>query len=73
MVNIVLDKAGRAVLPKEIRDRFDTNVFEVVAEKNKIILRPRNGLLSWHGKLPNIDVEGWNKERKKEIAREPTS
>lgn len=73
MVNIVLDKSGRAVFPKEIRDQFETNVFEISVLENEIILKPKEGLLSWYGKVPNIDVEGFRKEKKKEIAREPVA
>ncbi len=73
MVNIVLDKSGRVVLPKEVREKFDTNVFEIVAEEDRIILKPREGLLSWYGKVPNIDVQGFRKEKKKEIVNEPTA
>ncbi|MBI2446192.1 AbrB/MazE/SpoVT family DNA-binding domain-containing protein [Candidatus Micrarchaeota archaeon] len=71
MVNVVLDKSGRVVLPKEIREKFGTNVFEITLEENKIILKPKEGLLSWYGKVPQIDVEGFRKEKKKEIGREP--
>lgn len=71
MVNIVLDKVGRAVFPKEIREQFETNVFEITVSEKNIILKPKEGLLSWYGKVPNIDVEGFRKEKKKETSHEP--
>lgn len=73
MVNVVLDKSGRVVLPKEIRKKFDTDVFEVFAEVDKIVLTPKDGFLSWYGRVPNIDVDGFRKEKKKEISREPVA
>jgi bifunctional DNA-binding transcriptional regulator/antitoxin component of YhaV-PrlF toxin-antitoxin module len=71
MVDITLDKAGRVVFPKKFREKFDTNVFEVIEKNNGLLLKPKATLLSWAGKVPDIDVKGWHKERKKEIAREP--
>ncbi len=65
-----MDKSGRAVFPKEIREQFGTNIFEVKAMKNEIVLKPKDNLASWFGKVPNIDVEGFRRERKKEMARE---
>lgn len=70
MAYLVLDKAGRTVFPKSLREQFDTNVFEVTATKKEIVLKPRENLASLFGKFPEIDVEGFRKERNKEIARE---
>lgn len=42
-LRIPIDKAGRVVLPKEIRDRFGLTAgseFEVKEEKDRIVLRP---------------------------------
>ncbi len=73
MVNIVLDKSGRAVFPKEIREKFDTNVFEVIAGEKKITLKPKKGLLSLFGKFPELDNDEFLREKKEEIAREDSS
>lgn len=42
-VIIPIDKAGRVVLPKEVRERLGLHAgteFEVIEEKNRIILNP---------------------------------
>jgi AbrB family looped-hinge helix DNA binding protein len=42
-VTIPIDKAGRVVLPKEVRDRLGIqagNEFEVIEEENRIVLKP---------------------------------
>ena len=70
MENICLDKNGRMVLPKKIREKFDTNVFEIETEKNKIVLKPLESLKSVMGKYPGLDIEEFRKERKKEIENE---
>lgn len=43
VLHIPIDKAGRVVLPKEIRDRMGLPAgteFEVIEEKDRIILKP---------------------------------
>lgn len=42
-ISIPIDKAGRIVLPKEIRDRIGVQAgeeFEVIEESDRIILKP---------------------------------
>lgn len=70
MVFVNIDKAGRMVLPKAIRDKFETNTFEVATRKNEIILKPKKGLLGLFGKFPKIDVEKFRKEHKEEAKNE---
>lgn len=43
ILHIPIDKAGRVVLPKEIRERMGLHAgseFEVIEETNRIILKP---------------------------------
>lgn len=43
VIHIPIDKAGRVVLPKEIRDRMGLPAgteFEVIEEQDRIILKP---------------------------------
>ncbi len=70
MAFVTVDKAGRLVLPKAIRDEFDTNTFEVKAEKNKIVFKPKEGLKSLFGKYPQIDMAKFRKQHEEDAENE---
>ena len=72
MENVTVDKSGRLVIPKKVRDEFDTNVFSVEVEKNSIVLRPKKGLRGLFGKFPGI-MEGFAEWKKEEVERENSS
>ncbi|MBI2067323.1 MAG: AbrB/MazE/SpoVT family DNA-binding domain-containing protein [Deltaproteobacteria bacterium] len=66
-LQIPIDKAGRVVLPKGIRDRLGLNAgteFEVIEEPDRIILKP----------VPDrpkiIKENGWLKVEFKELPKE---
>ena len=73
MEEVVVDKAGRMVLPKKVRDEFDTKVFEVTVEKKKIILKPKKGLADLFGSLPDLDTKAFYRWKKEEAKRETIS
>jgi len=58
------------VLPKEVRDEFDTDTFEIETKRNEIVLKPKAGLRSLVGKYPQIDVEKFKKEHAEEWQNE---
>ena len=70
MEEVAVDKAGRLVLPKPIRTRFDTSVFTVEVVRNTVVLKPRRNLLCWFGKFPDADADGFLRWKKEESGRE---
>ncbi len=70
MVFVTLDKAGRMVLPKLLREEFNTDVFDVVKRDHEIVLKPKTGLLGLFGKFPKLDVENFKKEHAEEWRNE---
>lgn len=73
MENVTVDKSGRLVIPKKVRESFDTNVFSVQVEKNAIVLRPKTGLRGLFGAFPDLDMEEFKKWKKEEVERENSS
>lgn len=78
-IQIPIDKAGRVVLPKEVRERLGVQPgteLEVIEEANRIILRPvekeaktvvKNGLLVI---VPDKDYTRYGEEDPVKLARE---
>jgi len=64
---VTIDRSGRMVLPKKIRDRFDSNRFEVKATEDCIELIPIEPLSSLLGALPDIDLEKIYREHDQEV------
>lgn len=70
---VTVDKSGRVVLPKKVRDHFDGREFEVLVEKNAIVLKARKGFLGLFGKAPELDMPGFDRQRRKEIVDEDSA
>jgi AbrB family looped-hinge helix DNA binding protein len=64
---VTIDRSGRMVVPKKIRDRFDANRFEVRATEDRIELIPIEPLSSLLGALPDIDLEKIYREHDQEV------
>ena len=73
MEYVTLDKSGRMIMPKKIRQEFETNVFEVNIEKSKIVLKPTAGLAGLFGVAPELNVNEYLKEKKEAARRENSS
>jgi AbrB family looped-hinge helix DNA binding protein len=81
-MTLTLDKFGRVVLPKEVRDRLDLQAgdqLDVVAAGNGLLLRPvrdatplkrKAGLLVFHGKAEG-DLEDAVRRGRQERIRDP--
>lgn len=67
---ITIDPSGRLVLPKKIRNSFDTDRFEVRKNDDSIELIPVKPLHSLFGILPEIDMEKIYREHNLEVERE---
>ncbi|MFH1200440.1 MAG: AbrB/MazE/SpoVT family DNA-binding domain-containing protein [Candidatus Micrarchaeota archaeon] len=65
-----MDKSGRLVLPKKVRDEVGGRVFEVTVEKKSVVLRPRKGLAGLFGKTPGLGIAGFDRHRREEMAHE---
>ncbi|OPY37082.1 MAG: hypothetical protein A4E35_01545 [Methanoregula sp. PtaU1.Bin051] len=67
---ITIDRSGRLVLPKKIRNSFDTDRFEVRTTDSMIELIPVRSLRSLLGALPDLDTEKIYKEHEEEVKEE---
>lgn len=67
---ITIDQSGRLVLPKKIRNSFDTDRFEVRKTDDSIELIPIKPLHSLFGILPEIDMERIYREHNHEVEME---
>ncbi|MFA5214218.1 MAG: AbrB/MazE/SpoVT family DNA-binding domain-containing protein [Methanoregula sp.] len=67
---VTIDRSGRMVLPKKIRDRFPANRFEVKVAEDRIELIPIEPLSSLLGSLPDIDLEKIYREHNQEVDEE---
>jgi AbrB family looped-hinge helix DNA binding protein len=67
---ITIDQSGRLVLPKKIRNRFDTDRFEVKTTDDAIELIPIKPLHTLFGILPEIDMEKIYREHNREVEME---
>jgi len=67
---ITVDQNGRLVLPKKIRNIFDTDRFEVKTTDDSIELIPIKPLHTLFGILPEIDMEKIYREHNLEVEME---
>ena len=67
---IMVDATGRMILPKKIRDHFNTKRFEVRAKEGHIELIPVKPLDALFGILPEIDMEKIYREHDLEVEEE---
>ena len=67
---ITVDQNGRLVLPKKIRNIFDTDRFEVKTTDDSIELIPIKPLHTLFGILPEIDMEKIYQEHNLEVEME---
>lgn len=67
---ITIDQSGRLVLPKKIRNIFDTDRFEVRTTESVIELIPVKSLRSLLGALPDLDINKIYKEHEEEVEEE---
>jgi bifunctional DNA-binding transcriptional regulator/antitoxin component of YhaV-PrlF toxin-antitoxin module len=67
---ISLDRSGRLVLPKKIRNHFATNRFEISIDNGKIELIPIKPLSSLLGILPDLDIEAIYRDHDREVEEE---
>lgn len=67
---ISLDRSGRLVLPKKIRNHFATNRFEISIDNGKIELIPIKPLSSLLGILPDLDIEAIYLDHDREVEEE---
>lgn len=69
---ITIDATGRMVLPKKIRDHYNSNRFEVRETKGHIELIPVKPLRSLLGIFPDLDTEAIYHDHDREVAEEDT-
>jgi bifunctional DNA-binding transcriptional regulator/antitoxin component of YhaV-PrlF toxin-antitoxin module len=67
---ISLDRSGRLVIPKKIRNHFATNRFEISIDNGKIELIPIKPLSSLLGILPDLDIEAIYLDHDREVEEE---
>lgn len=67
---ITMDRSGRILLPKKVRTAFHTNCFEILANDDRIELRPVTPIQGLFGVLPDLDVDRIREEHECEVARE---
>ena len=62
-----VDKNGRMVLPKRIRDEVHANCFNVkVDDGERIVFIPVKSTDEMFGSMPRLDIEDFRKEHAKE-------
>ncbi len=67
---ITVDATGRMVLPKKIRDRFESNRFKVREAEGRIELIPVKPISSLLGIFPDLDIEAIYRDHDREVAEE---
>lgn len=67
---ITVDATGRMVLPKKIRDRFESNRFRVRETEGHIELIPVKPLSSLLGIFPDLDLEAIYRDHDREVEEE---
>jgi AbrB family looped-hinge helix DNA binding protein len=67
---ITVDATGRMVLPKKIRDRFESNRFRVRETEGHIELIPVKPLSSLLGIFPDLDIEAIYLDHDREVEEE---
>lgn len=66
MVFVRVDKMGRILLPKKVRDEINADSFDLEVEKEKIILNRIKSIKEMRGSMPLLKVENWWREHCKE-------
>ena len=61
-----VDKQGRVILPKKIREEFDTRQFAVEKEEERLVFIPVKSLRQAAGMLPGINMQKYWREHRKE-------
>lgn len=69
---IKMDKNGRVVIPGKFRKRFNTALFTLEADENRIELRPVKSLSGLFGSLPELDLDRIHDEHDAEVRDEHT-
>jgi AbrB family looped-hinge helix DNA binding protein len=67
---ITVDATGRMVLPKKIRDRFESNRFKVREAEGHIELIPVKPLSSLFGIFPDLDIRAIYRDHDREVKEE---
>lgn len=67
---ITVDATGRMVLPKKIRERFESNRFRVRETEGHIELIPVKPLSSLLGIFPDIDLKALYHDHDREVEEE---
>ncbi len=67
---IKMDRSGRILLPKKVRSTFRTNCFEILANNDRIELRPVTPIQGLFGVLPDLDIDRIREEHDGEFSRE---
>ena len=67
---ITVDATGRMVLPKKIRDRFESNRFRIRGAEGHIELIPVKPLSSLLGIFPDLDIEAIYRDHDREVEEE---
>jgi bifunctional DNA-binding transcriptional regulator/antitoxin component of YhaV-PrlF toxin-antitoxin module len=70
---IKMDKNGRVVIPGKFRKRFNTTLFTLDADENRIELRPVMTLSGLFGSIPELDLERIRQEHDAEVRDEDTT
>ncbi len=66
MVFVRIDKSGRILLPKKVRDEIGSESFSLEVEKEKLVLRRIKGIEEMRGSMPSLTFEVWKREHEKE-------
>jgi bifunctional DNA-binding transcriptional regulator/antitoxin component of YhaV-PrlF toxin-antitoxin module len=67
---ITVDATGRMVLPKKIRERFESNKYTVREAGGHIELIPVKPLSSLLGIFPDLDIEAIYRDHDREVEEE---
>ena len=74
MVYLNIDKYGRIVLPKNVREEMETDGFEMTIEKKgnarEVRLRPTKKFSDLLGMFPDLDMKKIRKEHSEENKRD---
>ena len=65
-VVVNVDKAGRLLIPKTVRDKFSTERFLLETEKDEITLKPLKSWDELFGSMPELRQDQLKKLRKEE-------
>ncbi len=66
VVFVHVDKSGRILIPKNVRDEINADSFDLEVEKEKIILNRVKSISDMRGFLPSLTYDVWKREHDKE-------